>query len=614
MTRTPSLRRLIVPFVVGALALSTIVPTAIATDPNPNKKPKDPVSVQILGLNDYHGQLEVVPPTASSSGRIGALTDTNPDLNITTLECLPVNCVPAGGTEYLATHVNALRATNPNTVFVSAGDMIGATPLLSALFHDEPSIEAFNIMGLDYAGVGNHEFDEGVDELLRIAYGDRTVDDYVPARPDGCHPVDGCGDGDPYNGADFQYLAANVAYRDSGETIFPPYAIRDFPGGVKIAFVGMTLEGTPEIVSPTGIASVRFNDEADSVNALVPFLKQRNVSAIVVLLHEGGSVQGGAGGSLPLINSCNGPAAPNSPNSPTGAIVDVVNRMDDEIDVVVSGHTNWAVNCLIDGKVVTGAAAQGRLITDIDAQLDRNTKDFVPGSITVNNRIVTRDVAKAPAITSLMAEYNAVAGPIAAVVVGATTAPLTRTAINATTADTQLGRLIADAQLAHPSVSGAQIAFMNPGGIRSDLDAGPITHGEAFGVQPFSNVMMVRTFTGAEIETILEQQFVAATGAPRVILQVSAGFTYEYKVSAPAGNKVDPASIKLNGTTISPTGTYTVAMNNFLGFGGDSFPGMLAGDLVKFGEDDLVVLEAYLATHNPYDPATTGPSRVVIAP
>ena len=612
MTRATRFRRLIVATLAAALAVSTVVPSVTAKDPNPNKKPKDPVSVQVLGLNDYHGQLEPLVATATSGGRIGALTDTNPDPLITTNECLPANCLPAGGTEYLATHVAALKATNPNTVFVSAGDMIGATPLLSALFHDEPSIEAFNIMGLDYSGVGNHEFDEGVDELQRVAYGDRTVDDYVPARPDGCHPIDGCADGDLYQGANFPFLAANVTYKDSGDTIFPPYAIRDFPGGVKIAFVGMTLQGTPEIVSPAGIATVDFNDEADSVNALVPFLKQRNVEAIVVLLHEGGAVQGGAGGSLALINSCNAPTAPNAANSPTGAIVDVVSRMDDEIDVVVSGHTNWAVNCVIDGKVVTGAASQGRLITDVDLKLDRNTKDVVPGSITVNNKVVTRDVAKATAITDLIAKYNAVAGPVGAVVVGSTITPLTRGAI-AGTGDTQLGRLIADAQLAHPSVAGAQIALMNPGGIRADLDAGPITHAEAFGVQPFSNVLMVRSFTGAQIEAILEQQFTAA-GAPRVILQVSAGFTYTWSASAPAGNKIASSSILLNGQVLNPTGTYQVAMNNFLGFGGDSFPAMLAGSVVKFGEDDLVALEAYLDVNDPYNAASAATPRIVAAP
>ena len=364
-----------------AMIMTMAVPAALA------KNPKPPIDIQILGLNDFHGQLEAVPATSTSGARIGALQGTFPNQT-----CIPggtPNCIPAGGVEYLATHVDQLRATNPNTVFVSAGDLIGATPLLSALFHDEPSIEAMNLMGLDYNGVGNHEFDEGISELLRVAYGDESAKGYTPARADGCHPVDGCGDGDGYAGANFPFLAANVVYKDSGKTIFPPYAIHNFPGGVKVAFVGMTLEGTPLIVSPDGISSVNFLDEAESVNALVPHLQRRGVEAIVVLLHEGGSVaaSGNGAGSVSTINSC---------TNPTGAIPEIVPMMDDAIDIVITGHTNWAVNCLIDGKVVTGAASQGRLITDIDASIDRKSGDFVPGSITVNNRIVTRDVAPAP--------------------------------------------------------------------------------------------------------------------------------------------------------------------------------------------------------------------------
>jgi 5'-nucleotidase len=195
---------------------------------------------------------------------------------------------------------------------------------------------------------------------------------------------------------------------------------------------------------------------------------------------------------------------------------------------------------------------------------------------------------------------------------------LTRSAIDADgvgndTADSQLGRLIADAQLAHPSVAGAQIALMNPGGIRSDVNAGPITHAEAFGVQPFSNVLMVRSFTGAEIEAILEQQFNATTGANRVVLQVSEGFTYVYDRSA-IGNKIDPSTIMLDGVTLDPAATYQVAMNNFLGFGGDSFPTMLAGDIVKFGEDDLVALEAYLGANDPYNANDAVGPRIVSVP
>ena len=277
--------------------------------------------------------------------------------------------------------------------------------------------------------------------------------------------------------------------------------------------------------------------------------------------------------------------------------------MDDAIDIVVTGHTNWAVNCVIDGKVVTGAAAQGRLVTDIDAKLDRRTGDFIK-PITVNNRIVTQDVPKAADLTALVAEYDKVAGPIAAVPVGAAAVPLTR----ATNEDGEsiLGRLIADAQVAHPSVAGADFALMNPGGIRSDVDAGVITHGEAFGIQPFSNILMTRDFTGAEIDAILEQQFVNPNGSARtLILAVSKELHYTWDSAAAIGSKIDPANITIGGQAIDLTATYTVAMNNFLGFGGDSFPAMLAGDNPQFGADDLVALEAYLAIpgNNPYDPA-----------
>ena len=349
------------PKLVALLAglLVAIVPAAANAASPSGAEHAQTTKIQILGLNDFHGNLE---PPIGSSGRIGG-TEAGGN---------------AGGVEYLATHVRALRATNPNTLFVSAGDLIGATPLVSALFHDEPTIEAFNAMGLDYNGVGNHEFDEGVTELLRMRYG-------------GCHPVDGCRDGDPFGGSTFEFLAANVAYKDTGETIFPPYAIHHFKG-VKVAIVGMTLEGTPSIVSPAGISHVDFFDEADSVNALVPRLKQQNVETIIVLLHEGGFTP------APL-----NPTTINSCVSPTGAIPPIVERMDDEIDVVVTGHTNWAINCVMDGKIVTGAASFGRLITDIDLTVSRATKDVV--SATVNNTIVTRTVPK-------RARYDNAAGEV----------------------------------------------------------------------------------------------------------------------------------------------------------------------------------------------------------
>jgi 5'-nucleotidase len=579
-----------------AMLVTMSVPTVLANDPD------DPVEIQILGLNDFHGQLEAVPATATSGARIG---------NLTSGACVAPLCVEAGGVEFLARHVRNLRAENPrNTVFVSAGDLIGATPLLSAIFHDEPSIEAFNRMGLDFNGVGNHEFDEGITELLRMQYGNRPhgtgAHAYVPARPDGCHPVDGCGDGDDFRGARFDFLAANVVYRDTGKTIFPAYRIERF-GGVKVAFIGMTLEGTPLIVEPTGIASVQFLDEAATVNALVRNLKRnRGIEAFVVLLHEGGVVGPEPGGpntsDARLVNTC---------DNPRGALPPIVDAMHDEIDIVITGHTNWAVNCVIDGKVVTGAASQGRIITDIDAKLSPVRHDFIRRSITVNNQIVTRNVPPVASLTELIAEYNVFAGPIAAQVVGSATGPLTRAATPGGGGDSILGRLIADAQLA--ASDGAVIAFMNPGGIRADInDAASITYGEAFAVQPFSNVVSTADMTGAQIEILLEQQWTVNTGptagsarTQAQILQVSEGFTYTWDAAAAVGSRVDPASIKLNGTTLVPGTTYRVTMNSFLASGGDDFPIFTQATNLVTGPDDLVALVDYLGDHPNYVPVTT---------
>jgi len=554
------------------------------TAPAANAKPKpdspaethaQTTEIQLLSLNDFHGNLQ---PPGGSGGRIGALDSSG--------ACVAPTCYPAGGVEYLATHVRDLRATNPNTLFLSAGDMIGATPLISALFHDEPTIEAFNLMDLDFNGVGNHEFDEGVDELLRMQNG-------------GCHPVDGCADGDGFAGADFGFLAANVVYKDGGDTIFPPYAIRHFPG-VDIAIVGMTLEGTPDIVTPAGIQTVDFLDEAETVNALVPVLKAQGIETIVVLLHEGGSIgaPGNGAGSVAAINSC---------NNPTGPIPPIVDAMDDEIDVVITGHTNWAVNCVIDGKVVTGAAHQGRLVTDTDLTISRATKDVV--GVTVNNVIVTRTVAKAADLTGLIGKYSTLVAPLANRVVGSTTGDILRA--NNTAGESALGDIIADAQLAAtsgPLFGGAVVAFMNPGGIRADIIAsqtpggeavGEVTYGELFSVQPFSNVMTVMSCTGAQIDALLEQQFRASGNT---ILQVPDGFTYTWDNVAAIGSKVDFASIMIDGLAIDAGATYRVAMNNFLATGGDGFSIFTQCTNPLGGEIDLDVLVTYFEANSPVGP------------
>ncbi len=555
------------------LLLAAVGAAGATGDPSPRAEDRAPTTdIQILSLNDFHGNLE---PPSGSGGRIG-----------TTL---------AGGAEYLATHVRALRATNPNTLFVSAGDLIGATPLVSALFHDEPTIEAFNLMGLDYNGVGNHEFDEGVGELLRMQYGSQL-------GGDGCHPVDGCRDGDGFAGASFGFLAANVKYKSNGETIFPPYAIHHFPG-VKVAIIGMTLEGTPSIVSPAGISHVDFLDEADTVNALVPVLKQQGIETIIVLLHEGGST------TAPLnettINSC---------VNPTGPLPPIVAAMDDEVDVVITGHTNWAVNCVIDGKIVTGAAHQGRLVTDIDLTVSRASKDVV--AATVNNVIVTRTVPKAADLTALIAKYQALAAPFANRVIGKITATITRTANAA--GESALGDVIADAQSydAQQAGTGSQMAFMNAGGIRADLlypsspvgeGDGNVTYGEAFTVQPFGNSLVTMTLTGAQIDALLERQFTGGNG----ILQISDGLAYVRTTSGPVGDKV--TNITLQGFPISPVTTYRVTVNSFLADGGDNYGVLTQGTNRIPGNVDTDAFENYLVA-NPGGIAPGPQNRITLVP
>jgi 5'-nucleotidase len=553
-----------------AAVLAASVGSAPSSAAEPTKASKaQTTEIQLLGLNDFHGALE--PPTGSG-GRLG-----------------PSGTPEFGGVEYLATHVRALRATNPNTLFVSAGDLIGATPLTSALFHDEPTIEAFNLMGLDYNGVGNHEFDEGVDELLRMQDG-------------GCHPVDGCQDGDGFDGADFEFLAANVKYKDTGETIFPPYAIHHF-NGVKVAVIGMTTKATPTIVTPAGISTVDFFDEADSVNALVPVLQRQGIETFVVLLHEGGSTStagNGAGAGADRINEC---------ANPTGVLPPLVDRMDDAIDVVVTGHTNWAVNCVLDNKIVTGAASNGRVVTDIDLTVNRATKDVVGAS--VNNVPVARNVDKAADLTTLVQKYQALSAPLANRVVGSITGDILR-AGNAA-GESAYGDVIADAQLAATSpanLGGSVVAFMNPGGIRGDLlfnqisggeQPGQVTYGELFTTQPFNNVLTVLSCTGSQIEQILEQQW-QPNGTTINILQVSNGFTYTYDRAAPIGSRVNPADIKINGTVVDPTATYRVTTNNFVATGGDGFSVFTQCTNPLGGDIDLDALVAYFEANSPVAP------------
>ncbi|WP_018807190.1 bifunctional metallophosphatase/5'-nucleotidase [Salinispora arenicola] len=560
----PGMRRA----VIGLTALAVTAFGAVATTPEQADAGPKPVDVTLLALNDFHGHLE---PPGGSSGTIDGQ--------------------PAGGVEYLATHLAELREANKkkNTITVAAGDLIGASPLLSAAFHDEPTIEALSKAGLDYASVGNHEFDEGSDELLRIQHG-------------GCHPVDGCADGTPYRGAGFQYLSANAFVTETGRPLLPPYAIHKVRG-VKIGFIGMTLEGTPEIVSPDGVAGLTFADEARTANRYARELRRKGVEAIVVLLHEGGT-QAGAGG----INDC---------VDFTGPVVDITNRMDPSIDVVVSGHTHQAYNCEVNNKLVTSASSYGRLITDIDLKIDRRTGDVL--SATAENLVVTRDVAEDPAQTALIDRYQAVLGPVAGREVGETTEAITRTQetlFDSVRGESPLGNLIADAQ--HWATDGDQdavAAFMNPGGVRADLDAGPVTYEEAFTAQPFSNNLVTLDLTGEQLYCLLEQQFV--TG--RVLYPSD---TVRYLVdpagsTAPAddpcaGTRVVRGSLTFADVPVDTGSTYRITVNNFLAGGGDGFSVLTDGTNRATGQIDLDALVAYLTATSPVSAPTLDRIRTTV--
>ncbi|MEZ4470180.1 MAG: bifunctional metallophosphatase/5'-nucleotidase [bacterium] len=465
------------------------------------------VAVQVLGINDFHGNL--LPP-AGSGGRI----QTGPDRE--------KDAVEAGGVEYLATHLERLAATSEHTVIVAAGDLVGASPLISALFHDEPAIEALSLAGLDAAAVGNHEFDEGWTELLRLQRG-------------GCHPKDGCRTEIPFAGADFQYLGANVIVEATGETLFPATFVRRF-GGVRVGFIGLTLEGTPSVTVASGVKGLRFADEIETINAQAAALKAQGVETLVVLIHEGGKTTG-------LYNGCEGLSGP---------IIDIVAGLDPAVDVVLTGHSHQAYLCRLGGRIVASGAHAGRLVTDVDLTISEVTGDVV--SMRAENVIVTRDVPKAPALTALIDRYQAVAAPLANRVIGRVEGDLTRALSPA--GESTLGNVIADAQLAATRADGAVIAFMNPGGLRADIGAaqiaggeapGEVTYGEAFTAQPFNNLLVSMDLTGAQLDTLLEQQW---SGDRARILSISQGFRYRYDDRRPLGDRVD--GLTLDGKPVDP--------------------------------------------------------------
>ena len=525
----------------GLAALLTAVLLAACATPRPG----DPVKVRVLAINDFHGNLRPAP------GGVRTLDPAQPGQMVS---------VPAGGAEHLATAVAELRAAHPNHVFVAAGDLIGATPLLSALFRDEPTIESMNLMGLEASAVGNHEFDKGADELLRLQRG-------------GCHPSEGCKGPTTFKGARFQYLAASTVVQSTGQTLLPAYHVKRFQG-IPVAFIGLTLEGTPRIVVPAGVAGLTFRDEAETVNELVPVLRRQGIEAIVLLIHEGGVPSGGH-------NECPGISGP---------IVDIVKRLDKAVDLVVSGHTHRAYNCRIDGRLVTSGDKYGTIVTAIDLVLDPKSGDVA--SAVADNVIVRPTFAKDPRQTQLIETYERLAAPLARRVVGRIGAALPRDT-NAAGAS-PLGQVVADAQLAATRDAGAQIAFMNPGGIRAALALpadGQLRYEDLFTVQPFYNNLVTLTLTGRQVLELLEQQW--QQPSPR-ILHVSQGFAYTWDATRPVGQRVVPGSVRLHGQPLDPAAPYRVTVNSYLAGGGDNFVLLKQGRDARTGLMDVDALELFV--------------------
>ena len=510
-----------------------------------------PVQVNLLAINDFHGNLD--PP----GGGVFVIDRSAPNARTS---------VPGGGAPRLATAVKQL-SVRPNTVMVAAGDLIGASPLLSSLFHDEPTIEALSDMGLAITSVGNHEFDEGWQELRRMQEG-------------GCHPVDGCKGPKPFEGAKFEYLAAST-FMDDGKTLFPPYTIREFDG-VKVGFIGLTLEGTPDVITPAARAGISFKDEAETVNALVPELRAKGVEAIVVLLHEGGF-------TVNAQDDCRGL---------NGTITEIVPKFDKAVDVVVTGHTNGIYICTVDGRLVTSAGAYGTRLTDITMMIDRKSGDVI-GAKARDVMIAESAFSEDPAQVALISAYRTKADPLMKRPVGMVTNDIGRGRTQ--TGETALGDIIADSMLETARKQGGKvdIAFMNPGGIRADLlkrETGDLTFSDIFSVQPFGNELVAITLTGADIETVLKQQYQPSGNN---ILQVSQGFEFAWKQAAGGPIEIIPGSVKLNGQPVVATQSYRVVTNNFLVGGGDGFVGFKVGTNRVTVGGDLEALEAYVKAHSP---------------
>ena len=564
------LHRLRLGLVAAALAGAALVHAA------------DTVPVRLIGINDFHGNLE-------STNLVLFLADPGAPP-----ESAPMR-VSVGGAAALAGMVKALRAGAPHSFMIGAGDLIGAAPLASTLFRHESTISILNDMGLEASSLGNHEFDAGVAELRRVIRG-------------GCAPtvpgdvVASCVES-PYRGAHFKYIAANVVDA-KGHTLVAPHFVRRFEG-IPVGFIGAVTRATPQMVTPSGVRGLRFTDEADAVNRAARALRAQGVKTMVAVFHEGFEL-----GTPQKRGDWNDITCPDA----RGPLLDVLRRLDPEIRVVFSGHTHQGYRCELDGRLVIQGTSFGRGISVVDIELDPATGRMLQGVRSINLPVVNehtdarqrekllaatpepfkaalRDATPDRAIAQKVAHYAELVAPKASKPVGRIGGSFTRTSA----ADNAAGRLIADAQLAATRAEGAQVAFMNPGGIRTNLEcAAPpctVTFGEVFSMQPFGNSLVVLTLTGMELKNLLEAQQ-RRSGNP-LFLQPSNGFTYTWQPDAPAGEHV--RDMRLDGEAIDAARRYRVTVNSFLADGGDGFAMLPHATDRKGGGQDLDALIAYLA-------------------
>lgn len=560
---------------------------ACATVPASNPVvPAQPVTVRIVGLNDFHGNLEAVKrPILLEDGQGGRQE------------------VYAGGAAWFASAVARLRSQNPYNMAIGAGDLISASPLASSLFLDEPTVGVMNRVRLDFTSVGNHEFDRGWQELKRLREG--GCEKFTLREPCAVEP--------DYKGTDYPILAANVRMAD-GTTLFPGYGIKRFGSGesaVAVGVIGLTLKGTADIVSPDGIEGLTFEDEAESINALVPQVLAEGADAVVVAIHQG--LSPAAGDSY---TGCGAMA---------GDLRAILDRLDPRIALVISGHTHKAYVCdfsKVDPArrfTVTSAGSAGTMLTDIALTIDPRSNDVIAiaaENVPVQSAGPAAGEARAlnpgfeafapdPDVAAYVAKYVAAAAEVANRPVGRISASAIKKA-----PESALGNLVADAQLAATRGAGAQLALMNPGGVRTDLvarEGGVVTFGDIYAVQPFGNTLVTMTYTGAQLLRILEEQFGSAT--ERNILAVSQGFTMTLDPTRPAGQRVVKAA--LNGRPIDPAKNYRVTLNNFIAAGGDGFVTFKEGTDPKVGPVDLDSMEAYLRAADVVQVPATGRVTIV---